>query len=94
MDATSGAGTAFPSGASGFTLVLVGFVVLDLCSYLSFCPFFFWALHYLSFFDLRILITSLISSNFSFYSGKSILAFVFIKRLYKVVFAFTKTMCY
>ena len=34
---------------------------------LSFCPFFFWPLPCLLFFDLRILITPLVSSNYSSY---------------------------
>ena len=34
---------------------------VDLC--LSFCPFFFWPLCCLSYFDIRLLITPLVSSN-------------------------------
>jgi hypothetical protein len=50
-DATSGAGTADLSGAQCFVVRC-----------LSFCPGFFFCL---SFFDLRILITRLVSSNYS-----------------------------
>ena len=65
--ATSGAGTVNPSVAPEFTPVLVGFVLFDLkfCRSL-FVPllFFFYLLCCLSF-DLRILITPLVSSNCS-----------------------------
>jgi hypothetical protein len=49
---------------------LVGFVLLHECvcfvdSCLSFCLFFFWSLCWLSFFNLRILIAPLVSSNSS-----------------------------
>ena len=52
----SGAETAYPSGTHKFTSVL----------YLS---FFYWPLCCLSFFDCRLFITHLVSSNFS-YKGK------------------------
>jgi hypothetical protein len=35
---------------------------------LSFCPFFFWPLYFLSFFDLQILVTLLASSNSSYHT--------------------------
>ena len=63
-NATSRAGTAYPSGAPEFNpggrvtrsiVLCVRFV--PPC--LSFCTFFFWPLHCLFFFDIRILITSL-----------------------------------
>jgi hypothetical protein len=65
MGATSGAGTAYPSGAPEFTPVFSGVRVtrsLVLCVYfvdccLSFCPFFFWPLCCMFFFNVRILIT-------------------------------------
>ena len=70
---TSGAGTAYPSGALEFTAVFDGVRVtrslvvcicfVDRC--LSLCPLSFWPLCCLFFFELRILITSLISSNSS-----------------------------
>jgi hypothetical protein len=73
MGATSATGTAYPSGAPKFTPVLSGVRVarsLGLC--VVFCrslfvllSFFFWPLCCLSFFDLRILITPLVSSNIS-----------------------------
>jgi hypothetical protein len=51
--AASGAGIAYPSGTA------LCFVDRCLC-------FFFWPLFCLSFSDLRILITTLVSSNYSF----------------------------
>ena len=67
---TSGAGTTYPSGAPEF---LVGFMLLDLQFYVCVlqifvCPFilfFFWPLCCLFFFDIRIVITPLVSSNSS-----------------------------
>ena len=67
--ATSGAETAYHSGTPEFTPVLsrvhVTRVTLVLCVYcVDRClSFFFWPLCCLSFFDLRILITPLVSSN-------------------------------
>ena len=69
---TSGAGTAYPSGGPEFTLVFSGVLatlslVLCVCFVdrcLSICIFFFWPLCCL-FFDLRIRITPLVSSNSS-----------------------------
>jgi hypothetical protein len=71
---TSGAGTAYPSGAPEFTSGFIGVRVtrsLVLCACfvdrcLFFCTFSFGHC-YLFFFDIRILITPLVSSN-SFYS--------------------------
>ena len=70
---TSGAGTAYPSGAPEFTPVFSVFrvarsFVLCVCfvgHWLSFCTFSFGRLCYL-FFDIQILITPLVSSNSSF----------------------------
>ena len=39
---------------------------VDRC--LSYCPFFLWPLCYLFFFDIRILVSPLVSSNSSFYA--------------------------
>ena len=68
--ATSGAVTAYPSGAPEFTLVLSYSIFGFLCMFsrLLFVlfSFFFWILYGLSFIDLRILITPLISSNSSY----------------------------
>jgi hypothetical protein len=50
---TSGAGTAYPSGTSEFIT-------------LSLCPIFCWPLLYYLFFCVRLIITPLISSSFSF----------------------------
>jgi len=69
MGATSGAGIAYPSGAPEFTPVfsrvhVTRSLVLCVCfvdRWLS-----FWALCCLFFFDLRILITTLVSSNSSY----------------------------
>ena len=72
--ATSGAGTAYPYGASAFTSVLNGVRVarsfVFLCSVLQIvvCPFYFWQLRCLSFFDLWILLTPLMSSNSSYHA--------------------------
>jgi hypothetical protein len=70
---TSGKGTAYPSGAPVFTPGFSGIrvtrsLVLCVCFVhlcLFFCPFFFWPSCCLSFFDLQIKITPLISSNSS-----------------------------
>ena len=70
---TSGKGTAYPSGAPVFTPGFSGVrvtrsLVLCVCFVhlcLFFCPFFFWPSCCLSFFDLQIKITPLISSNSS-----------------------------
>ena len=69
---TSGAGTAYSSGAPGFTPVLVGFVLFDFSFIRRFCRslfvllfFFFWSLCCLFFFDIQILISPLISLNSS-----------------------------
>ena len=56
MAATSGALTVYLPGVTRSLVVCV--CVVDNC--LSFCPFFFWPLCCLSFFDLRILITPLV----------------------------------
>jgi hypothetical protein len=55
-----------------FTYVFVGFVLLNLayvfcvvvCSSSSFCPISLWPLHCMPFFDLRLLITPLVSKYF------------------------------
>jgi hypothetical protein len=65
--ATSGAGAACPSGAPEFTL---GFVLLDiwLCVYVLWivvCPFVLFPLAVVFFFDVRVVIESLVSSNSS-----------------------------
>jgi hypothetical protein len=71
--ATSGARTAYPYLCSPPVLVgvrVAQFFVLCVCFVdrcLSFCTCFFWPLYCLSFFDLRILITSLISWNPSWF---------------------------
>ena len=68
---TSGAETAYPSGAPVFTpRFLVRFVLLDLWFMYMLCRslfvlLYFWPLCCLFFFDLRILITPLVSSNSS-----------------------------
>ena len=56
---------------------------VDTCSCLSFVPFLlFWPLCCLSFFDLRVLIASLVSSNFSWnISESSVSCVVFCKSL-------------
>ena len=68
-DATSGAGTTYPSGAPGFTssfqwascYSIFSFICM-LCRWLFvLLYFFFWPLCCLLFFDIRILITPLIS---------------------------------
>ena len=72
--ATSGAGIVYPSGAPEFTPGFSGVRVarsLDFCAlfYWSFfvlLTLFYWSLYCLSFFDLRILITPLVSSNSSY----------------------------
>ena len=80
MGVTSGVRTADTSGAPEFTPVSSGVrvtpsLVLYVCFVdrcLSFCTFsfFFWTLRCLFFFDIRILITPLVSSNSSlYYSG-------------------------
>jgi hypothetical protein len=72
--ATRGSGTAYPSGAPEFTPSFSGVRVTRsiLSCMCIFCrslvvllSFFFWPLCCLSFFDLRILITPLVSSNSS-----------------------------
>ena len=72
-DATSGAGTTYPSRAPGFTssfqwascYSIFSFICL-LCRWLFvLLYFFYWPLCCLFFFDIRILITSLVSSNSS-----------------------------
>jgi hypothetical protein len=65
---TSGVGTVYPSGEHGFTPFLMGFVLLFLFSFMCMfyrslfvlLYFFFWPLWCLFFFDLRILITTLV----------------------------------
>jgi len=69
------AGTSIPSGAHEFTPVFSGVRIarsLALCvmycrSFFVLLSFFFlWSLYGLSFFDLRLLITPLVSSNLNF----------------------------
>jgi hypothetical protein len=75
MYITCGAGTANPSGAPEFTPVFSGVrVARSLLFCIMFCRslfirlyFFFWPFCCLSFFDLRLLVTSLISLNFSYF---------------------------
>jgi len=63
MGATSGAGTAYPSGAPEIT---PGFQWVRVARSLVLCVIFFvWPLCYLFFFDLRILIVPLVSLNSS-----------------------------
>jgi hypothetical protein len=71
MCANSCAGTAYPSGAPKFTPGFSGVrvtrsLVLHVCFVDRCLHFFFWPLYCLSFFDLRILITPLVSSSFSY----------------------------
>jgi hypothetical protein len=65
MGATSGAGTAYPSGAlpvfSGVRVTQS--LVLCVCFVDCCLSFFFWPLCCLFFFDIQILITPLVSSN-------------------------------
>ena len=67
---TGGAGIAYPSEAPEFAEFLAGFVLLDLwfslwCIVDRCLSFFFWPLCCLSFSNLRIMITPLVSSNAS-----------------------------
>ena len=66
-------GTAYPSSTWLHLQFLVRFVLLDLLFSL-YCfvdhYFFFWPLYFLSFYDVQLLITPLVSSNFSCYSWK------------------------
>ena len=72
--ATSGAGTDYPSGAPEFTPEFQQGSCYQIFSFFSmFCSslfvllyFLFWPLCCLFFFELRLLITSLVSSNSSF----------------------------
>ena len=76
--ATSGTGTTYPSGAPELTpgfiwgvcvaQSVVFCVVLFFRSLLSFCPFYFG--HCLLFIDLRLLVTPLVPSNFSWQWGR------------------------
>jgi hypothetical protein len=68
LGATSRAGTAYPSGARlvyNGVIVARSLVCYVLCFVSRCLSFFFWSLCFLSIFDLRILITPLVSSNFS-----------------------------
>ena len=66
---SSGTGTSNPSGAHAFTPVFSYSIFSYMCmfcrSLFVILSFFFWPLCCLSFFDLRILITTLVSSNSS-----------------------------
>ena len=70
MGVTSGAGTEHPSGAPEFTpdfqwgscYSIFSFMCMFCRSLFVHLTFFFWPLCYLFFFDLRILITPLVSS--------------------------------
>ena len=72
--ATSGAGTAYPSGAREFTpgfqwgscYSIFSFMCMFCRSLFVLLYFFFWPLYCLYFFDVRVLITPLVSSNFSY----------------------------
>ena len=74
MVATSGAGTADPSGAQEFTPVFSGvratrslvFMCMFCRSLFVLLYIFFWPLCCLFFFDIRILIDPLVSSNTSY----------------------------
>jgi hypothetical protein len=76
MDATSGAETAYPSAALEFTpnfywgscYSILSFIFMFCRSLFVLLYFFFWPLYILFFFDLWILITPLVSSNFSLYT--------------------------
>jgi hypothetical protein len=78
---TSGVGTAYPFGAAAVTpRFLVGscysifsFICMFCRSLFVLLYVFFWPLYYLFFFDIRILITPLVSSNSS--SSKRNLSF-------------------
>ena len=77
---TSGVGTVYPSGAPEFTPVFSGVCVtrsLALCvCFVDRClSFFFWPLCCL-FFDIRILITPLVSSNSSYYMYEKLFLFI------------------
>jgi len=80
---TCGTGTAYPSGAHEFSPGFSGFrvtqsLVLCVCFVdrcLSFCPCFFWPLCCLFFFDIRILITPVVSSNPS-YIGQGVILII------------------
>jgi hypothetical protein len=72
--ATSGTGTVYPSGAPEFTTVFLWGSCYSIFSFICmFCRslfvllyFFFWPLCCLFYLDIRILITSLVSSNSSY----------------------------
>ena len=74
---TSEARPAYNSGTSEFTLVISGvhvaqslvFCVVFCESLFDISSFFFWPLYCLSFFDLQLLIISLVSWNFSCYTS-------------------------
>ena len=73
MGATSGAGTAYPSGAPAFTpgfywgscYLIFSFICMICISLFVLLYFFFWPLCSLFFFDIRIMIAPLVSSNSS-----------------------------
>jgi hypothetical protein len=62
-DVTSGAGTAYPSEHLSSHPVFSGVLVFFFGSLFVILYFFFWSLCYLFFFDIRILIAPLVSSN-------------------------------
>ena len=74
MGVTSGSGTAYSSGAPEFTQYFLwgscysiySFICMFCRSLFVFLYFFFWPLCCLFFFELRILITPLVSSNSSY----------------------------
>jgi hypothetical protein len=73
-NATSGAGTGYPSEIHEFTPIFSGVRVtrsLVLCVFCRSLFVLFWPLCCLFFFDLRILITPLVSSNSSYPIGSS-----------------------
>ena len=87
-DATSGAGTANLSGAPEFTLVFLRIVSLGKCFVFCvvFCRslfvllfFFLWPFYCLLFFKLWFMITTLVSSNFSYQTWTKINIFSLIK---------------
>ena len=89
--ATSEAGTAYPSGHLNSPLVfsevrVTRSVVLCVCFVDRCLSCFFWSLHCLSFFDLRITITTLVSSNcftylIKLYQNKIIEEFFFERKM-------------
>jgi hypothetical protein len=77
MGTKCGRGTAFPSGALSSILILVAFAVFDrfMCSCVDRCVYYlFRPLYCLPFFELRLLISYLTSSNLSYVDWINFLA--------------------